>query len=132
MKPLIYLLLLMMPLASCAQGFSSDKKYDLRLGQQVQVGDYILIFQEVEEDSRCPKGTNCIWAGRAVVKLSVLTPGKQPTEHKAIFGQTKGDEKANTTVVLEGSYSIELTGLKPYPEADVEMGPYVLKVLEKN
>ena len=86
MKPLIYLLLMMLPLASCAQGFSNDKKYDLRLGQQAQVGDYIPIFQEVEEDSRCPKGTNCIWAGRAIVKLSVVTPGKQPKEHKKDTG----------------------------------------------
>lgn len=132
MRQLILLVLLAFPLAGCAQGFSTDKNYDLRLGQQTQVGDYILIFQEVEEDSRCPKGTDCIWAGRAIVKVSVVTPGKQPREHKAIFGQTKGDEKANTIVVQDGSYVIELKALKPYPEAEKKMGPYVLKLVERS
>jgi len=132
MKPIIYLMLLMLPLTSCAQGLTNEKTHDLMIGQRLQLGDYILIFQEVEEDSRCPKGTNCIWAGRAIVKLSIVTPGKETQEHTAIFGQTKGGEKANTTVIQDGSYTVELTKLLPYPQADKEMGPYVLKLVEKN
>ena len=132
MKAILYKLLLCLPLITLGQGFSQDQTYNLRVGQQISVGDHLLIFQEVSEDSRCPKGTECIWAGRAIVKLSVLVPDKQSKEHLAIFGQTKGGEKANMLVGQGKDYQIELKSLKPYPEQGVEMGTYTLKVVKRN
>lgn len=132
MKTILYTLLLCLPLTTLGQGFSQDQTYNLRVGQQISVGEHLLIFQEVSEDSRCPKGTECMWAGRAIVKLSVLVPGKQSKEHVAIFGQTKGGEKANMLVAEGKDYQIELKSLRPYPEEGVEMGTYTLKVLKRN
>ncbi|HTH50959.1 MAG TPA: hypothetical protein VL501_03440, partial [Pyrinomonadaceae bacterium] len=44
----------------------------LRLGQQkVLTGRVTVNFVEIVEDSRCPEGTECIWAGNAKVKIAV-------------------------------------------------------------
>ncbi len=36
-------------------------------------------FARVAEDSRCPEGVACVWAGRARVELEVSEPGKEPS-----------------------------------------------------
>ena len=34
--------------------------------------DYAIVINKIVSDSRCPEGTNCIWAGEIVMELSVL------------------------------------------------------------
>ncbi|MCW5959498.1 MAG: hypothetical protein KIS76_05000 [Pyrinomonadaceae bacterium] len=54
-----------------AQG--SDEKVSLRVSEEKSVGgdDFKIKFLSVLEDSRCPEGTNCIWAGNAKVELEI-------------------------------------------------------------
>ena len=49
----------------------------LRVGEQRTVASKLRIhFIEVTDDSRCPVGTECVWAGNAKVKLA-LSVGKK-------------------------------------------------------
>ena len=44
----------------------------LRVGEQKTVASRLKIhFLEVTDDSRCPVGTTCVWAGNAKVKLAL-------------------------------------------------------------
>ena len=84
------------------------------------VGDvFHMSFMEVREDSRCPLGVDCIWAGNAVVRIG-LRLGMGPTSPYDL----------NTTVdlksVIFGGYRVTLVGLAPLalPGATVPPGDY--------
>jgi len=76
-------------------------------------------FLEVREDSRCPLGVMCIWAGNAVVRVG-LRLGMGPTSPYDL----------NTTVnpksVIFGGYRVTVVGLAPLalPGATVPPGDY--------
>jgi hypothetical protein len=70
-----------------------------------------LRFLDVMEDSRCPKGANCIWAGNAKIKVQINKSGGQPK----IFELNTGMEKQS--VIVDG-YEVKLAELTPYPKAD--------------
>lgn len=73
-----------------------------------------LRFLDVIEDSRCPEGTNCIWAGNAKIKVQIRKPGGPPK----IFELNTG--MAEQSVTIEG-YEVKLTALTPHPKADTQM-----------
>ncbi|MBN1368703.1 MAG: hypothetical protein JW954_00520, partial [Dehalococcoidaceae bacterium] len=63
-------------LTSCGNGKSNvgavlDYGFPLAVGQKAVIASENLeiIFTEVMEDSRCPTGATCIWAGRVSVKV---------------------------------------------------------------
>lgn len=58
-----------------------SKEVTIRHGQQANVGgtDVSVEFVSVGEDSRCPKGVQCIWAGSVKVNLR-LRANKTETE----------------------------------------------------
>lgn len=73
-----------------------------------------LRFLDVIEDSRCPEGTNCIWAGNAKIKIQINKHGGQPR----IFELNSNLEQQS--VMVEG-YEIKLVGLTPHPKAETEL-----------
>jgi hypothetical protein len=92
------------------------REFTLKLGEQVIIKEAGLniSFNAVAEDSRCPKGVNCIWAGngRVVVKLS-----KQRRKETAVELNTGVEPKQQRFQ----DYEIKLVGLSPYPQKDVNI-----------
>jgi hypothetical protein len=90
------------------------REFTLKVGEQVIVKDAGLkiSFSLVKDDSRCPKGVTCVWAGngRVVLKVSRET-GKA------------AEVELNTNVEPKQhrfqNYDIKLVGLNPYPQKDV-------------
>ena len=70
-------------------------------------------FVSLIEDSRCPEGTNCVWAGNAQIKIEVSKSGK-----KEIF-------EVNTNLGPKGAtyngYAIELISLTPVPKENIRI-----------
>lgn len=59
-------------LALCAAGASArPHEGPARLGQPVHVDGITVRPERVIEDSRCPADTNCVWAGRVVLRATV-------------------------------------------------------------
>ena len=84
MKNLAFLTLLILSLASCKQDpVRTDEIFTLSFEQtrtlQTSLENFEITFTDLKEDSRCPQNVNCIWAGRAVVEISV-------NEHKMLLG----------------------------------------------
>ena len=77
--------------------------------QKVVTKDKIKIkFLSVVEDSRCPEGVNCIWAGNAKIKIEVSQKNQ-----KEIFDiNTNLGEKG----VSFKDYAINLEKLTPAPK----------------
>lgn len=71
-------------------------------------------FVELIEDSRCPEGTQCVWAGNAKIKVTVSKNGSQPMTFEA---NTNNGAKGET---YEG-YAISLTNLTPTPASNVRI-----------
>jgi hypothetical protein len=90
--------------------------YKLGLGETVNLAESVAIeFQAVEEDTRCPIGTQCLTEGNARVRVKAITP-----RGATIL-------KLNTDPALAGTalfdyYGIELRKLEPYPTINPQTG----------
>ena len=84
----------------------------LAVDQQLKAGDdsFGLTFVEVAEDSRCPSGTTCMWAGQARVVL-------RSDKGERIELLVPGMSDAVTVKAEIGDVTLTCTGLDPYPEA---------------
>ena len=90
----------------------AGREFDISVGQEVQIqGTGLTVrFNGVSDDSRCPADVQCVWAGNAVVRLSLSSPGAGGI-----------DLSLNTTLEPRsgsfGSHVVRLTGLKPAPRS---------------
>ena len=91
----------------------TGEPFELRFGQRVHLADAPLDveFLTVQEDSRCPIGVTCVWAGRCTVTLA-LTPEGQDGQKVDLTIQP-GDPKAAIAELL--GYQVELHAVKPHP-----------------
>ena len=98
---------------------TQEQSARLRVGEALQIGGArtSLTFIRVERDSRCPRGARCIRAGEAVVVFSL-----------------REDDGGVSTLTFEvppgggasqpfQGYRIEVIGLDPQAETDVEIAP---------
>jgi hypothetical protein len=67
-------------------------------------------FLSVVTDSRCPKGTTCVWEGDAVIELRVMPEGGEPETVQLHLNARTGKD------VVVGSLRLTLERLEPYPE----------------
>ncbi len=102
--------------ASLTKEARLDQEFEIKLGQEVWIKKEGLkiSFSNVAEDSRCPTGVDCIWAGngKVVLKLS-------KTRRRAVWMNlnTGVDPKQDAY----RDYEIKLVSLNPYPKKDVKI-----------
>ena len=89
---------------------------EIKVGQERRVGGAGLriSFERVEEDSRCPAGVACVWAGNARARFSATSRGGERVE----FDLNTGVEPAEYRF---GGYTIRLAKLAPHPRAGREL-----------
>jgi hypothetical protein len=89
-----------LPLAGCATLFGSGQAsvHTLALGQTGDFGPVNLTPISVDEDSRCPSGVQCIWAGQVRAKVLVEPAGADHAVF-ATLGQPLGVDGG--TLLLE-------------------------------
>lgn len=68
-------------------------------------------FDKVVSDSRCPKGAQCVWAGEAVVRLTVTLPDKS---NKTVDVKASVTESAATV----GAFRLSISDLQPAPTTE--------------
>jgi len=94
---------------------SPDKPFELAIGQTARLESGTLVtFVGVSEDSRCPKGAQCFWAGQAKVDLYIGETGKGK-EMQLILPGMKDEVEANGEV---DGLTIQCTKLAPYTDAE--------------
>jgi hypothetical protein len=114
--------------------FSQDQPIDVPmilvkvpLGETVQFENVSITFIKVLEDSRCPKGVTCVWAGQAKLLVEVTEKGKTSREMELLFGGSANN-------VLCSAEGLTLTGisLSPYPLAEDDgVRDYALLVFQE-
>jgi len=100
------------------------------LGETIQIGNHEITFKEVLEDSRCPVGVNCVWAGRAKISIEVSDEENKVMEKNLIFGEIIQGESNDMVLVTENDNQVIGLKLNPYPNYNeqVEDRSYVLLV----
>jgi len=91
-----------------------DESIVLTLGasHRIPKTDLTVVFEAVVEDSRCPVGTNCVWAGNAVVQLRVDSRSAKPASYRLHTNDRSAQE------VVHRDVRLRLSSLTPEPTAD--------------
>lgn len=113
--------LLAMLITACGSSAYEYRKERLVTNVDVPLGEASLVsktslsvkFDSVEQDSRCPINAKCLWAGVAIVNVTVING---EGELKTIQLSTVNYETFNTTETVFGK-NIELMALLPNPSA---------------
>lgn len=72
-------------------------------------------FKGIAEDSRCPEGTQCVWAGVAVANIEFMSITSRPMILQFSTAEVKGKDYHKTQSF--NGYTISLKELTPYPSA---------------
>ena len=136
MKNSILILLLFVSAISFSQESAAESPLiaiKILLGETIQVENHSITFKEVLEDSRCPTGVNCVWAGRAKISVEVSKEGEELVEKNLIFGETMQGESNSMLLFSENDSQVIGLKLNPYPnsEEQAEDRSYVLLVYIK-
>lgn len=122
-KTLIFSLVIF-TLASCIS--KKDTKSDttdpdpiyLTEGQTKSLKEFPIAikFNSISEDSRCPEGANCIWAGVAVAAIEIMEKSTKPVQLNlaTMDMQERGYQKSANF----NGYTISLQNVLPYPNAE--------------
>jgi len=126
MKNIFSLIVLPLLILGCQNSITSvnpeiGKTFKINLCQtlEFQGADLRVTFEELLEDSRCPEGVTCVWAGNGRVSIKL-------NELQAELN-TYLDPKS---IDLSG-YEIELFSLAPYPKInnEIEQEEYILEMM---
>jgi hypothetical protein len=90
---------------------------EMRAGSSVTLeGGLTIAFDRVTSDSRCPMNAFCVWAGDAIVAVS-LSQGPGGPAARELHTDARAPE------VSYLAYSIKLLTLAPYPQTEREIRP---------
>lgn len=95
-----------------------DQPFTLKVGQTASIpAEKVTVkFVAVSEDSRCPKGEQCITAGNARIVLEVAVGSNSPERAELNLG--RGSSEAPV-----GSLEVTLLDLQPYPVSGRTLRP---------
>lgn len=83
----------------------------LSRGQSGRVGDLRIVWNEPLQDSRCPVGTQCIWAGE--VQANVTMALSEYSETKIM--------SSNKPAYLFDGHKVSIIGVTPQPKQGVKL-----------
>ncbi len=73
-------------------------------------------FKGISEDSRCPAGVNCIWAGAALAQIEVMGTYSRPVT-LSLASTDYPARNYNQSTEYNG-YTITLQDVTPYPKSE--------------
>ncbi|HUQ31484.1 MAG TPA: hypothetical protein VM095_05155 [Pyrinomonadaceae bacterium] len=99
-----------------AKKASLGQEFEVRLGRQVSIEHegLTVAFRELLEDSRCPQGVTCVWAGNGKVLLRLSKAGKRAALMRLNTGLDPRQDAYK-------GYDVKLVNLSPYPKKDVRI-----------
>ncbi|WP_160139393.1 hypothetical protein [Chryseobacterium sp. c4a] len=75
-----------------------------------------ITFKGISEDSRCPEGVNCIWAGVALAQVEVMGTSTRPVLLN-LASMDFANRNYHQSTDFNG-YTITLQEVTPYPKAE--------------
>ena len=87
------------------------------LGKSIVVENYEIEFIEVLQDSRCPKGVSCIWAGEVVILVDLFEDGKKVERKKITLNPKIELQNRIGNLFFLDKLSLSVQNVLPYPTA---------------
>ena len=91
--------------------------FDLKVSEVVTLQGLKITFEGVSEDSRCPTGVQCVWAGDAA---ATFTLEKSPAAALQCTLHTSGRFQRQTDY---DTFVVKLEDIKPYPKQGAAIAP---------
>lgn len=83
------------------------------IGGRASVNGVRVVPRRVVEDSRCPAGVQCVWAGRLILEVLIGTPGRAEGVYQMILGQAVPLPGGTLTLVAASPPKIPTGGPMP-------------------
>jgi len=96
--------------AACPSPDAKSATITTSLGQKMTALNVSITPKEIIQDSRCPEGVQCIWAGTVEAK----------TVHETQVGHGETIYKLGEPVIV-GEFTVTLTNVTPAPKAGEEI-----------
>ena len=106
---------------SSPTGPKIGQEFDLKYGESIQIQNESLTlkFENVADDSRCPTGASCVWAGNAKIILRVAQI------------DTSLNSALNPNEINYNSFNIKLLSVSPYPTIgqQIKLEDYIIRLI---
>ncbi|RYF70606.1 MAG: hypothetical protein EOO39_15390 [Cytophagaceae bacterium] len=107
----------------------------LKAYQYARLQNDVTVRVDSLNDSRCPLGANCIWAGSTFVKATLTKDADQKQVRLALGPDTVpggSQQKSDSVgVILSGAtYKVILRDVTPYPSLDQPSSPATQAIIE--
>ena len=90
------------------------QEFKIARGQELAIKgqDLKVKFSAMLNDSRCPRGANCIWSGDAIIRVDAKMPNAKDLPIELHTAEDRDQAEAFQ------QYIIKLVALDPYPQAN--------------
>jgi hypothetical protein len=91
---------------------SLDKEFSLSIGQTAEIKSeqLTLQFEGIQEDSRCPRGATCFWAGRVISALLINDNG---LTSRIVLTEPRPTDQPDANTYKQYEF---ISQVQPYPE----------------
>jgi hypothetical protein len=102
--------------------FYAQSTYKISTKKGISKNGFQLRLKSVFDDSRCPEGVTCIWAGEVSATIEVYKAKKLVEEKNILFNSVNRLENINW---FENYFQnkIKSIGVLPYPKERVTLNP---------
>ncbi|WP_144893482.1 hypothetical protein [Flavobacterium tiangeerense] len=127
MKKSILFLFMIISIVALAQSPKSEKVKYVTIKQKVcpnQKG-FQLVLKAIENDSRCPEGVTCIWAGEVSVVVSLYKESKWIEDTTLVFSMKNEEDNKKwfSKYLSEKQKNIKSLRIIPYPKEGIPIDP---------
>jgi len=93
------------------------RPFDMKPAEVVTIQGLRITFESVSEDSRCPTGAQCMWAGDAVATFTLEKPPAAAL-HRTLHTNGRYEQHVKTNGLV-----VRLEDIKPYPKEGATIAP---------
>ena len=134
MKKLVLFFFMIISSIVLAQSQKSQKVKYVSIKQKVcpnQKG-FQLVLKAISNDSRCPEGVTCIWAGEVTAVVSVYKNSKLIEDSTLVFSMKNEEDNKKWLATYLSKKQKKITSIRvlPYPKEASKINPekYYLKI----
>ena len=130
MKKLVLTLVVFFTIVACSQKKSVVENYEILTQTLSKKKGMQLVLKNIVNDSRCPEGVNCIWAGEIEIVVSVYKNNNFVKDENILLSPKLYKENLAWFAEYYPSKKITEIGVLPYPKNGVVTYPkdYFVKI----
>ncbi len=130
MKNTILLLILLFSISIFSQKAEKPLSFVKFTQKVIKKRGTQLVLKKVVNDSRCPEGVNCIWAGEIEIEVAIYKNRKLISTENVLISPKLQQENIAWFSKYYPKLKIKEIGVLPYPKSEVVVNPkeYFVKV----